>query len=63
MRIHLGGAIGKTIEASAYSREKLGEGAIIAPREVSAGSKFNVEWTGPLNARNYVLILPKGSEN
>jgi len=59
----LGEAIEKAVEASACSKEKLGEATISAPNKISAGAKFDVEWTGPNILGDYVLILPKDSED
>jgi hypothetical protein len=39
-----------------------GVGASVqAPAEAVAGSTFNVTWTGPNNAHDYITVVPKGS--
>ncbi len=57
----LGKALEKTVEASSCSKEKLGEAIITAPAEVEAGSKFEVEFTGPKNENDNISIMPKDS--
>jgi len=56
----LGEAIGKAVEASACSVEKLGEATVSAPKTVAAGSKFEVQYTWPNNTSDHIIIVPKG---
>ena len=41
----------------------LGDATLEAPSEVSASAPLQVKWTGPGGARDYVTIVPKGSED
>jgi len=56
-------ALGKAIESSSCSKEKLGEATITAPKEVSAGSSFEIKYTGPKNSDDFIALVPKGSTN
>lgn len=37
------------------------QGSVKAPADVVAGAKFEVEWTGPNNDRDYITIVEKGA--
>ena len=34
-----------------------------APAQVSAGSEFNIQYTGPVNTNDFIALVPKGSTN
>jgi len=56
-------ALKKTVEAASCSKEKLWESIITAPKEVNAGSKFEITYTWPKNENDYVAIIPKDSKD
>jgi len=59
----LSDALNKAVEASSCSKEKLGEATITTSKEVSAGSEFNIQYTGPVNTNDFIALVPKGSTN
>ena len=36
---------------------------ITAPKTANAGSKFNIQYTGPKNSDDFIALVPKGSTN
>ena len=42
--------------------EDLSDATLKAPAEVFEGSRFQVEWTGPQNATDFITIVPKGTQ-
>ena len=37
------------------------EASVSAPAEIPAGSRFEVEWQGPVNRNDYIVIVPAGA--
>ena len=37
------------------------EARVSAPAEIPAGSRFDVEWDGPVNRNDYIVIVPAGA--
>ncbi len=37
------------------------EASVSAPEEIGAGARFEVEWEGPVNRNDYVVIVPAGA--
>ena len=54
-------ALEEAVEASACSKEKLGEATLNGPLEVPAGSSFEITFEGPKNKGDSIRILPKDS--